>query len=169
MAWVNIPINHITFRLFEPSVPNATVAVAAADLLLFRYKRLRPDTVIVDFRIKKAFFTPSTAGASGITMELSVPFGSVHFPAIGSPNSFFDAGQTYSNDCVLALDPGSFAHAPGCVAVLNEQNHKVILLLRNVPGDNINANHIGVIGAFGQITFEVTAKPKGKGKGKSKR
>jgi hypothetical protein len=114
----------------------------------------------VDFRIKKAFFQPTSAVASGITMELSVPFGSVHFPAIGHPSSFFDTGQTYTNDCVIALDPGSVVHVPGCVAVLNEQTHKVILLIRNVPGDNINANQVGVIGAFGQITFEIRPKRK---------
>jgi hypothetical protein len=158
MAWLDIPINHITFRLFEPSPANATVTVDPADLLLFRYKLSGTDTVTMDFRIKKAFFQPRSAAASGITMELSVPFGSVYFPAIGNPSSFFDTGQTYTNDCVIALDPGSVAHVPGCVAVLNEQTHKVILLIRNVPGDNINANNIGVVGAFGQITFEITAK-----------
>ena len=93
-------------------------------------------------------------------MELSVPFGSVYFPAIGNPSSFFDTGQTYTNDCVIALDPGSVAHVPGCVAVLNEQTHKVILLIRNVPGDNINANQVGVIGVFGQVTFEIRPKRK---------
>jgi hypothetical protein len=41
---------------------------------------------------------------------------------------------------------------------LNEKTHKVVLLLRNIPGMNINANNLGVLGAFGQITFEVTAK-----------
>jgi hypothetical protein len=158
MAWVDIPINHITFGLFEPSSPTATVSVAPQDLLLFRYKLLEKDTVVVDFRINKAFLKPTTAGASGITMELSVPFGSVYFPAIGNPGAFFDKGQTYSNDCVIAQDPGSFAHVPGCVAVLNEHTHKVVLLIRTVPGADINANHIGVLGFFGQITFEITHK-----------
>jgi hypothetical protein len=158
MAWLDIPINHIKFGVFEPSPASATVTVAPADLLLFRYKLSSTDTVTVDFRIAKAFFQPTNAVASGITMELSVPFGSVYFPAIGSPSSFVDAGQTYTNDCVIALDPGSVAHVPGCVAVLNEKTHKVILLIRNVPGDNINANNVGVVGAFGQITFEITAK-----------
>jgi len=159
MAWLNIPINHITFALFEPSPANATVTVAKADLLLFRYKRFGKDTVTMDFRIKKAFFQPMNAVASGITMELKVPFGSVYFPAIGNPASFFDTGQTYTNDCVIAIDPGSVAHVPGCVAVLNEQNHKVVLLIRNVPGMNINANpNAGVVGFFGQITFEITGK-----------
>jgi hypothetical protein len=158
MAWVDVPINHITFGLFEPSQPTATVAVAPVDLLLFRYKLLEKDTIVVDFRINKAFLTPTNAGASGITMELSVPFGSVYVPAVGNPSSFFDKGQTYSNDCVIAQDPGSFAHVPGCVAVLNEHTHKVILLIRTVPGANINANNIGVVGFFGQVTFEVTAK-----------
>jgi hypothetical protein len=158
MAWVDIPINHITFGLFEPSQPAAMVSVAPVDLLLFRYKFLEKDTVVVDFRINKAFLNPTNAGASGITMELSVPFGSVYVPAIGNPNSFFDKGQTYSNGCVIAQDPGSFAHVPGCVAVLNEHTHKVILLIRTVPGTNINANNIGVVGFFGQVTFEVTHK-----------
>jgi hypothetical protein len=158
MAWLDIPINHIKFGLFEPSPASATVTVAPADLLLFRYKLSSADTVTVDFRIAKAFFQPTNAVASGITMELSVPFASVYFPAIGNPSSFVDAGQTYTNDCVIARDPGSVAHVPGCVAVLNEKTHKVILLIRNVPGDNINANNVGVVGAFGQITFEITAK-----------
>ena len=47
---------------------------------------------------------------------------------------------------------------PGCVAVLNDPHHKVILLIRNVPGDNLNATGVGVVGAFGQITFEVRHK-----------
>jgi hypothetical protein len=158
MAWVDIPINHITFGLFEPSSPAATVTVAPVDLLLFRYKLLEKDTVVVDFRINKAFFKPSNAGAAGVTMELSVPFGSLYFPGLGNPGSFFDKGQSYSNDCVIAQDPGSFAHVPGCVALLNEQNHKVVLLIRTVPGANINANQIGVLGFFGQITFEITHK-----------
>jgi hypothetical protein len=158
MAWVDIPINHINFGLFEPSSPAATVSVAPVDLLLFRYKLLEKDTVVVDFRINKAFFKPSNAGAAGVTMELHVPFGSVHFPAIGVPGSFFDKGQTYSNDCVIAQDPGSFAHIAGCVAVLNESSHKVVLLIRTITGANINANQIGVLGFFGQVTFEITRK-----------
>jgi hypothetical protein len=157
MAWINIPIGHIAFGLFVGSSPGATVTVAPADLKLFRYKAINPDTVIVDFRIAKAFFHPADAAVTGITMELSVPFGSVFFPALGSPNPFMDAGQSYTNDCVIAIDPGSIQHVPGCVAVLNE-HHKVILLIRNVPGDNLNASHVGVVGAFGQITFEVTHK-----------
>lgn len=156
MAWVDIPISHIKFALFEPSPAGATVTVAPGDLLLFRYKLLATDTVTVDFRIAKAFFKPANAAASGITMELSVPFGSVYVPAIGNPSSFNDAGQTYTNDCVIAVDPGGVAHVPGCVAVLNEKTHKVILLVRTVPGDNINANNVGVKGAFGQMTFEIT-------------
>jgi hypothetical protein len=158
MAWVDIPLNHITFGLFEPNPAGATVSVAAADLLLFRYKLSSPDTVTLDFRIGKAFLKPTNTVASGITMELSVPFGSVFFPALGSPASFNDAGQSYSNDCVIALDPGSIAHVTGCVAALNEKTHKVVLLIRNIPGSNINANNVGVLGFFGQITFEVTSK-----------
>jgi hypothetical protein len=42
------------------------------------------------------------------------------------------------------------------VAVLNESSRKIVLLIRNVPGDNINT--VGVVGAFGQITFEVGPK-----------
>jgi hypothetical protein len=155
MAWVDIPIIHIKFGLFPSS--GATVTVAPADLLLFRYKLLSPDTVVMDFRISKAFLKPTNASVEGITMELTVPFGSVYFPAIGSPSTFNDAGQTYSNDCVIALDPGSVAHDSGCVAVLNEGTHKVILLVRNVQGTNINANNVGVKGFFGQITFEITS------------
>jgi hypothetical protein len=166
MAWIDIPINHIAFGLFVGSTPAATVTVAPADLKLFRYKAISKDTVIIDFRIAKAFFQPSNAAVTGITMALSVPFGSVFFPGLGIPNSFMDAGQSYTNDCVIAIDPGSLAHVPGCVAVLNEQNHKLILLVRNIPGTNINASNIGVVGAFGQITFEV--RPKGTAKGTRK-
>ena len=158
MAWIDIPINHIAFGLFVGSTASATVTVAPGDLKLFRYKAISHDTVTIDFRIAKAFFQPANAAVTGITMELSVPFGSVFFAGLGNPNSFMDAGQSYTNDCVIAIDPGSLAHVPGCVAVLNEQNHKVILLVRNIPGTNINASNVGVVGAFGQITFEVTHK-----------
>jgi len=158
MAWIDIPINHIAFGLFVGSTAGASVTVAPADLKLFRYKAIGHDTVIIDFRIAKAFFQPANAAVTGITMELSVPFGSVFFAGLGNPNPFMDAGQSYTNDCVIAIDPGSLAHVPGCVAVLNEQNHKVILLVRNIPGTNINASNVGVVGAFGQITFEVTHK-----------
>ena len=123
---------------------------------MLRYKLLANDSVVIDFRIAKAFFNPRNAAVSGVTLELKVPFGSVYFPALGAPSSFMDGGQTYTNDCVIAIDPGSILHVPGCIAVLNEQTHKVILLIRNVPGDNINSSGVGVIGAFGQITFEVT-------------
>jgi hypothetical protein len=162
MAWIDIPIADITFGLFVGSTAGATVTVAPVDLKLFRYKAISPDTVIIDFRIGKAFFHPVNAAVTGITMELSVPFGSVFFAGLGSPNSFMDAGQSYTNDCVIAIDPGSFAHVPGCIAVLNEAHHKVVLLIRNIPGTNINASHVGVAGAFGQITFEVTRKGRGK-------
>jgi len=155
MAWVDVPIGHITFGLFAGSSPGATVAVAPADLKLCRYKALAPDTAVVDFRVEKAFFTPANAAVTGITMELAVPFSSVYFPGLGAPNSFMDAGQSFANDCVIAVDPGSIAHVPGCVAVLNEQTHKVVLLIRTVPGDDLNGNHVGVVGFFGQITFEV--------------
>jgi hypothetical protein len=158
MAWTNLSLSQIKFGLFEPSPATATVSVAAADLLLFRYKRIGTDTVTVDFRIKKAFFQPNTAGASGITMELKVPFSSIYFPALGVPSSFFDTGQTYSNDCIIALDPGGIPHVAGCVAVLNDKTGKVILLIRNASGDNIDAAHVGVLGFFGQITFEIKAK-----------
>ncbi len=153
MAWTNIPLSHIALGLFSGSTVGATVNVAAADLLLFRYKKLSADTVVVDFRIGKAFFNPSSAGVAGITMELNIPFSSVHFPALGSPSSFNDGGQAYSNDCVIASDPGGLAHVPACVTVLNESSHKVVLLVRNVSGTNINT--VGVVGFFGQITFEV--------------
>jgi hypothetical protein len=156
MAWVDIPFNHVTFGLFTGSAPGATVSVAPGDLTLLRYKLLANDSVVIDFRIAKAFFNPRNAAVSGVTLELKVPFGSVYFPALGAPSSFMDGGQTYTNDCVIAIDPGSILHVPGCIAVLNEQTHKVILLIRNVPGDNINSSGVGVIGAFGQITFEVT-------------
>jgi len=156
MAWVDIPLNRLTFGLFEPNPASGTVSVAAADLLLCRYKLFDHDTVTLDFRIKKAFFNPTNVVASGITMELLSLADSVYFPAIGSPSSFMDGGQTYSNDCILALDPGGVQHAPGCVAVLNEQTHKIVLLIRNVNGSNINGNNLGVIGVFGQITFEIT-------------
>lgn len=156
MAWTNIPLSQITFGLFSGSSPGATVSVAAADLLMCRYKVLSRDTITVDFRIGKAFFNPANAGVSGITMELKIPFSSVFFPAIGAPNVFNDGGQTYSNDCVIALDPGGIPHVAGCVTVLNESSRKIVLLIRNVPGDNMNT--VGVVGAFGQITFEVGRK-----------
>ncbi len=162
MAWIDVPIKNITFGLFEPNPATATVSVTASNLLLFRYKLLAKDTVVLDFRIGKAFFTPSTVVASGVTMELNVPFASVYVPAIGSPSSFNDGGQTYSNDCVIANDPGGVAHEPGCVAVLNEPTRKVVLLIRTIPGDNINANKSGVIGFFGQVTFEIAAKRRGR-------
>jgi hypothetical protein len=158
MAWIDIPASHITFGLFVGSSAGATVTVAPADVKLFRYKALSNDTVVIDFRVAKAFFNPPTAAVTGITMELAVPFGSVFFPGLGAPASFMDAGQSYTNDCIVAVDPGSFAHIPGCVAVLNEHSHKVVLLIRNVPGSNLNASHVGVVGAFGQITFEVIHK-----------
>src|SRR4051794_30762936 len=129
MAWIDIPPSHITFGLFEPNPPTATVAVAPVDVLMFRYKELTKDTLIVDFRISKIFFDPRSAVASGITMELNIPYRSIHFPAIGAPSSFFDAGQTYSNDCVIAVDPGSITHVPGCVVVLNEPSHRIILMV----------------------------------------
>jgi hypothetical protein len=153
MAWTDVPLSRITFGLFTGSTAGATVSVAAADLLLCRYKVLARDTLVVDFRIGKAFFSPTTAAVSGITMELDIPFSSVHFPALGNPSSFNDGGQSYSNDCVIALDPGGIPHAAGCVALLNDSTHKIVLLIRNVPGDNLNS--VGVVGAFGQITFEV--------------
>jgi hypothetical protein len=156
MAWTDVPLNHITFGLFSGSTAGATVSVAAADLKLCRYKALANDTLVVDFRIAKAFFNPTNCGVTGVTMELAIPYGSVYFVGLGAPSSFVDAGQSYSNDCVICLDPGSLSYVPGCVAVLNEQNHKIVLLIRNVPGTNLNPNNIGVIGAFGQITFEVT-------------
>jgi hypothetical protein len=169
MAWIDVPHSHIAFGLFVGSSPGATVTVAPADLKLFRYKAIAPDTVVVDFRIAKAFFHPANAAVAGITMELTVPFASVFFPGLGAPNSFMDAGQSYTNDCVIAIDPGSIAHVPGCVAVLNEHSHKVVLLIRNVPGDNVNASQIGVVGAFGQVTFEITHKRRSGGGGPGRR
>jgi hypothetical protein len=156
MAWIDIPLSQITFGLFTGSSAGATVSVAAAELKLCRYKVLSRDTIVVDFRIGKAFFTPSNAAVAGITMELDIPFSSLFFPALGAPSSFNDGGQTYSNDCVIAEDPGGIPHATGCVAVLNESSHKIVLLIRNVPGANINT--VGVVGFFGQITFEVARK-----------
>jgi len=163
MAWTNVPLGDITFGLFSGSTAAATVTVAAIDLQLFRYKKLSPDTITVDFRIGKAFIKPTNAAVTGFTMELKIPFSSIYFPNLGAPSSFFDAGQTYSNDCAIALDPGSLSYVPGCVVVLNEQNHKIVLMIRTVPGDNLNANNVGVKGAFGQITFEVGRKRPGHG------
>ncbi len=155
MSWIDIPLSHVTFDVFVGSSAGATVAVAPADLKFLRYKLLTPDTVVIDFRIGKAFFTPTTATVTGITMALKVPFGCPYFPTLGSPNFFMDAGQSYSNDCVLVPDPGSPTHKPGFVAVLNESTHKVVLLISSIPGYNINAANLGVVGAFGQVTFEV--------------
>lgn len=158
MAWIDIPLSHITFGLFEANPATATVSVAASDLLMFRYKELTSDTLVIDFKISKIFLNPRNTVASGITMELNIPFHSVHFPGIGTPSSFFDTGQTYSNDCVIAIDPGSLQHVPGCVVVLNEPSHKIVLMVRDVPNGNMNSGNVGVFGTFGQITFEVTSK-----------
>jgi hypothetical protein len=159
MAWIDIPYTHITFGVFVGSTAGATVHVAAADLLMCRYKALGPDTLALDVRVGKAFFKPATAAITGITMELAIPpYNSVFFPPLGAPNPFMDAGQTYSNDCIIAIDPGSISHVPGCIAVLNEASHKIVLLIRNVSGTNLNASTVGVVGFFGQITFEVISK-----------
>jgi hypothetical protein len=158
MSWIDIHPSHVTFGAFTGSSAGATVAVAAADLKFLRYKLIAPDTVVVDFRIAKAFFTPATAVITGITMELSVPFTCPYFPVLGAPNFFMDAGQSYSNDCVLVPDPGSPTHSAGFVAVLNESSHKVVLLISSIPGYSVNAAHLGVVGAFGQLTFEVAHK-----------
>lgn len=119
MAWVDIPHGHVTFGTFAGSAAGATVAVAPGDLTLLRYKLIARDTAVIDFRIGKAFFTPSTAVITGITMALAVPFGAPYFPALGAPNFFMDAGQSYTSDCVLVPDPGSPTHKPGDVALLN--------------------------------------------------
>ena len=158
MSWIDIPHSHVTFGVFTGSSTGATVAVAPGDLSFLRYKLIGDDTVVVDFRIAKAFFNPTTAVITGITMDLSVPFGSPYFPTLGAPNFFMDAGQSYSNDCVLVPDPGSPTHAPGYVAVLNESTHKVVLLISSIPGYSVNASQTGVTGAFGQVTFEVLHK-----------
>jgi hypothetical protein len=155
MSWTDIPPTHVAFGLFVGSSAGATIAVAPTDLTFLRYKLIAPDTVVVDFRIAKAFFTPNTAVITGITMELSVPFTSPHFSVLGTPNFFMDAGQSYSNDCVLVPDPGSPTHTPGYVALLNESTHKVVLLVTSIAGYNVNASQLGVVGAFGQLTFEV--------------
>ena len=158
MSWIDIPPSHVTFGVFTGSSAGATVAVAPGDLTFLRYKLISADTVVVDFRIAKAFFTPATAVITGITLELSVPFTCPYFPTLGAPNFFMDAGQSYSNDCVLVPDPGSPTHKPGYVAVLNESTHKVVLLISSIPGYNVNASNLGVVGAFGQVTFEVMHK-----------
>lgn len=161
MAWIDIPLSKISFGLFEANPSSATVSVAASDLLLFRYKQVSRDTLVVDFKIKKIFFTPTNAAASGITMQLKIPFNSVFFPSIGAPSSFMDGGMTYSNDCVINPDPGSINHVPGCVVVLNDKPRRIILMVRLVPNNNINSSNIGVFGTFGQIAFEVSPKRKG--------
>jgi len=158
MSWIDIPPSHVTFGVFTGSAAGAAVAVAPGDLKFLRYKLLSPDTAVVDFRIGKAFFTPTTAVITGITMELSVPFTAPYFPTLGAPNFFMDAGQSYSNDCVLVPDPGSPTHTAGFVAVLNESSHKVVLLISSIPGYSVNAAQLGVVGAFGQVTFEVIHK-----------
>jgi hypothetical protein len=160
MSWIDIPPGHVTFGVFVGSAAGAAVAVAPGDLKFLRYKPIGNDTVVIDFRIAKAFFTPATAVITGITMELKVPFTCPYFPGLGAPNFFMDAGQSYSNDCVLVPDPGSPTHKPGYVAVLNESTHKVVLLISSIPGYSVNAAQLGVVGAFGQVTFEVVHKDK---------
>jgi hypothetical protein len=59
---------------------------------------------------------------------------------------------------VLVPDPGSPTHTPGYVALLNESTHKVVLLISSIPGYSVNAYQYGVVGAFGQLTFEVANK-----------
>jgi hypothetical protein len=158
MAWTDSPLSRVTFGVFPSSTAGAAVTVAAADLKFLRYKLIAPDTVVVAFRINKAFFTPPTAVITGITMELSVPFTSPYFPTLGAPNVFMDGGQSYSNGCVLVPDPGSPTHKTGYVAVLNESTHKVVLLISSIPGYNVNASNLGVVGAYGEVTFEVGRK-----------
>jgi hypothetical protein len=157
MSWIDIPASHVTFGVFSDSSVGAAVAVAPADLKFLRYKLLTPDTVVIDFRISKAFFTPTTATITGITMELTVPFTAPYFASLGNPTIFMDGGQIYSNSCVLVPDPGSPQHTAGYVALLNESTHKVVLLV-SALGYNINPQHLGVVGAFGQLTFELGRK-----------
>ncbi len=157
MSWTDIPASHVTFGVFGGSSAGAAVAVAPADLKFLRYKLVAPDTVVIDFRIGKAFFTPTTATITGITMELTVPFTAPYFPLLGNPTIFMDGGQSYSNNCVLVPDPGSPQHTAGYCALLNESSHKVVLLI-SALGYNINPQHLGVVGAFGQLTFELGRK-----------
>ena len=154
----DVPFSDVTFGLFVGSTAGATVTVAAADFKLCRYKVLDNDTMTIDVRLGKASFTPTTAAVTGITMALKVPYSTPAFPALGAPGSFMDQGQTYSNDCLLAIDPGSLNHAPGCLAVLNENSHPIILLIRTVNGDDLNVGSVGVVGMFGQVTLEVAKK-----------
>jgi len=158
MSWIDIPASHVTFGVFSGSSAGASVAVAPADLTFLRYKLLDGDTVVIDFRIGKAFFTPAAATITGITMRLKVPFSAPYFPALGAPSSFMDHGQSYSNDCVLVPDPGSPNHKPGFVALLNDAAHHVTLLISTIPGYSVNAGGLGVVGAFGQLTMEVITK-----------
>lgn len=158
MAWTDVPFSDVTFGLFADSTPGATVTVAAADFKLCRYKVLDNDTMTIDVRLGKASFTPTAASVTGITMALKVPYTAHYFSTLGAPGSFMDQGQTYSNDCILAIDPGSLDHRPGCLTVLNESSRQIILLIRTVNGDNLNVGGIGVVGMFGQVTLEVAKK-----------
>lgn len=157
MSWTDIPASHVTFGVFDSSSAGATVAVAPGDLKFLRYQLVAPNTAVIDFRIGKAFFTPKTATITGITMELTVPFTAPYFSVLGSPGFFMDGGQSYSNSCVLVPDPGSPQHTSGFVALLNESSHKVVLLI-SALGYNINPQSFGVVGAFGQLTFETGGK-----------
>ena len=158
MSWIDIPPSHVTFGVFTGSSARSTVAVAAGDLTFLRYKLISPDTAVVDFRIAKAFFNPTTAVITGITMELKVPFTSPVFSSARRPELLHGRRTELFNDCVLVPDPGSPTHKPGYVAVLNESTHKVVLLISSIPGYSVNAAQLGVVGAFGQLTFEVVHK-----------
>ena len=158
MSWIDIPHSHVTFGVFAGSSAGASVAVAPADLSFLRYKLLDGDTVVIDFRIAKAFFTPTAATITGLTMQLKVPFAAPYFPALGSPSNFMDHGQSYTNACVLVPDPGSPHHTAGYVTLLNDPAHHVTLMISSVPGYSVNAGGLGVVGAFGQLTMEAITK-----------
>ena len=149
MAWQNIPINHINFGPLRTLTGRCDGycrprGSAACSLQRFPGRTPSPST----FGSRRRFSSRRTSAPQGSRWSCRFPLAASTFRSIGNPSSFFDAGQTYSNDCVLALDPGSCRACAGLRDAAERELYKVVLLIRNIPGNNINANNIGVLGVI---------------------
>jgi len=153
MSWTDIPLSSVTVT---PYLGQGGGTVTINDIKMLRYTVINSDTMTVAFRIHGSY---SGTRLNGVIMELAIPYRGAFVPTTeaGLSTTPPEAGLTFTNDCLIKPDRGSYLVVPGIVSLVNRNSATlpIQLMIRHAdggPGD-INSAKTQMLW-MGELTFQ---------------
>jgi hypothetical protein len=157
MSWTDIPLSSVTVT---PYLGQGAGTVTINDIKLLRYTVIGTDTMTVAFRIHGSY---SGTQLNGVILQLAIPYRGAYVPTAeaGLSTTPPEAGLTFTNDCLIKPDRGSYLVVPGIVSLVNRNGAAlpIQLMIRHAdggPGDINSAR--GQMLWMGELTFQVAAR-----------